>query len=383
MDIAPLYQLAVLGDVAPDVRASFSEVLQSKVSELGLRLGVTVSLFFGTACDFRPSDDRCAAALCFPASGNEECLRWLIERNIPLIPVATSASAFTTEFHGVLAPLNGLSLDRVGPSELANALLECASLLPRQRRVFLSYRRAESTEAALQLYAALSARLFDVFLDTHGVYPGQHFQDVLWQRLADSDVLLFLDTPGYFESRWTSAEFGKAQWRGIPVLRAAWPNTPLDKRAQMATSLELKEDNFVVDTGRLTREAEQFICDEVERMRTVSVTARYKQLVSTMSDSIRRGGGRIEGTSLRRSLIVSTAAGQRVAVYPALGVPTTYTLHDATRDGHAPPVAVLYEESEVEEREWHAHMKWISQYLNQAVRLVDSYRSGAIFQDWR
>jgi len=205
---------------------------------------------------------------------------------------------------------------------------------------------------------------------------------VLWQRLCDSDVLLFLDTPGYFQSRWTEAEFGKAQWRGVAVLRAAWPGVSPDPRAQLATTHSLATSDFIERSGQMTESAISAICDAVERLRTISVTARYQLMISTLAGSIQRGGGRIEGTSLRRSLIVSTPAGKKIAVYPTLGVPTTYTLHDATRDGHPPPVAVLYEEAGVEDREWHAHMAWISQYLNQAVRLVDSYRSGLVFQDW-
>ncbi|WP_220377466.1 toll/interleukin-1 receptor domain-containing protein [Paraburkholderia sp. BL6669N2] len=379
----PLYELALLGNVPTAIRDAVADALNTGVEELGLALGKTVSLFIGSPCDFRPAGERCAAALCFQTdTDSEECLRRLVNHNIPIVPVASTSSAFTKEFPRVLAPLNGLTVDQSDAAALARALLECASLLPRQRRVFLSYRRTESTEAALQLYAALSARLYDVFLDTHGIYPGQHFQEVLWQRLYDSDVLLFLDTPGYFESRWTSAEFGKAQWRGIPVLRAAWPGVAMDVRAQLAVTHSLDASDFVGATGQLTKTAEQSICESVESLRTRSVTARYQQLVSTLAASVQRGGGRVEGASLRRSLIVSTPSGQKVAVYPTLGVPTTYTLHDATLDGHTPPVAVLYEEGESEEREWHAHMKWISQYLNKTVRLVDSYRSGSVFQDW-
>jgi len=41
--------------------------------------------------------------------------------------------------------------------------------LPAQRRVFVSYRRNESRDAAVQLFEELSARQFDVFLDTHSV----------------------------------------------------------------------------------------------------------------------------------------------------------------------------------------------------------------------
>ena len=77
-------------------------------------------------------------------------------------------------------------------------MLESVGLLPRQRRVFVSYRRDEARQAALQLFNAFSAKLFDVFLDTHGIAPTEDFQAVLWHRLCNSDVLVMLDTPGLF-----------------------------------------------------------------------------------------------------------------------------------------------------------------------------------------
>jgi TIR domain len=109
-----------------------------------------------------------------------------------------------------LRPLNCLNAGADGFHRIATALLECVELLPRQRRVFVSYRRDNGREAALQLFDELSSSLFDVFLDTHGIAPAEDFQTVLWHRLCDSDVLVMLDTPDYFESRWTSAEFGRA-----------------------------------------------------------------------------------------------------------------------------------------------------------------------------
>lgn len=306
----------------------------------------------------------------------------LMDRGIPVIPISMSERGFSQDFPPLIAALNGLPWDRSGARGVVLALLECASLLPRQRRVFISYRRDESTEAALQLYAALSARLFDVFLDTHDIQPGKHFQEVLWQRLCDCDVLLFLDTENYFESRWADAEFGRATWRGIPLFRVAWPGVKLNDRAQLATSLELDASDFPSQPGQLTTAAIKRICDEVEDTRTRSVTARFQQLISTLRASVNRGRGTLEGLSLRRSLIVATPKGKRIAVYPALGVPTSYTLFDATRDNHPPPVAVVYDDGGVEEQEWKAHMDWLSQYVNGAVRLVSSYKAGWDFSDW-
>lgn len=379
----PFYELALLGKLPDGLTDQISHELSNRLAELGFSIGKEVSLYIGPPGAFLPSGERCSAALCFTIDANDEqSIVKLMERGVAVIPVASTGTGFMAEFPPSVAALNGLSLDKAGLGGIVLALLECASLLPRQRRVFISYRRDESTEAALQLYAALSGRLFDVFLDTHDIHPGQHFQEVLWQRLCDCDVLLFLDTPKYFESRWTDAEFGRANWRGIPLLRAAWPGVPLHERAQLSTSVDLAAEDFTGHSGHLTDDAVKRICDAVEDARTRSVASRFQQLMTTLRNSISRVNGRIEGLSLRRSLVVATPNGKRIAVYPALGVPTSYTLHDATRDNHPPPVAVVYDDGGVDEQEWHAHMDWISQYVRNAVRLVSSYKAGWDFSDW-
>jgi hypothetical protein len=379
----PFYELAVLGKVSDAMIGHIRAELSSRVGELGLRLDHEVSLFVGEADKFEPTGERCSAALCFSldADGGPGIER-LMQKGIAVIPVASTKRKFAEEFPTPINELNGLALDEDDLEGIVLALLECASLLPRQRRVFISYRRDESTEAALQLYAALSSRLFDVFLDTHGILPGRHFQEVLWQRLCDCDVMLLLDTATYFDSRWTDAEFGRATFRGIPFVRAAWPGVPLNERAQLATSIDLSAQDFSNASGHLTDEAVSRLCSAVEDARTRGVASRYTQLMSTVKNSIERARGKLEGVSLRRSFIVKAPNGRSIAMYPALGVPTSFTLHDATRDNHAPPVAVVYDEVGIEEREWHDHMEWISGHLRDVVRLVKGYRAGWDFSDW-
>lgn len=375
------YELAILGNAPAAAVADITQQLSERLAELNLSLGVDVSLFVGVPSEFAPSGERCSAALCFAVDKKEEeSVSRLMRRGVPVIPVATTGSF--NDFPASIAALNGLFLDKVEARGVVMALLECVTLLPRQRRVFISYRRDESTEAALQLYAALSARQFDVFLDTHDIQPGQHFQDVLWQRLCDCDVLLFLDTQNYFESRWTDAEFGRATWRGIPLVRAAWPGIPLNSKAQLATSIELDAADFSAQPGHMTVAAIKKVCDSVEDARTRSVAYRFQQLVSTLKASVERGQGKLEGLSLRRSLVVTTPDGKRIAVYPSLGVPTSYTLFDATRGDHKPPAAVVYDDTGVDEREWKEHMDWISTHVKGAVRLVSSYKAGWDFRDW-
>lgn len=379
----PFYELAIFGDAAPEMIEQITAQVDVRLKELGLSSPKHVNLYVGKPSEFQRSTDRCGAALCFPIKSEEEArIISLMQGGLAVIPVAPTKDDLGKVFGAAIGALNGIGINEIGIDGAVLALFECASLLPRQRRVFLSYRRAESTEAALQLYAALSERQFDVFLDTHDIHPGKHFQEVLWQRLCDCDVMLFLDTEKYFQSRWTEAEFGRASWRGIPLVRAAWPDVPLNERAQLATSIELIKADFDGRISNLTQAAVDRICDAVEDARTRSVASRFTQLTSTLVDSVKRGGGKVEGISLRRSLIVTTPAGKRIAVYPALGVPTSYTLYDATRDDHPPPVAVVFDDGGIDERNWKAHMDWISTHVKGVVRLVSSYRAGWDFNDW-
>lgn len=163
----------------------------------------------------------------------------MLRSDIPVLPVASTEGRFEIEIPRQLRALNGLNYSTEGALRISTALLEGVGLLPRQRRVFVSYRRSEARGAALQLFDALSSRLFDVFLDTHGIPPAEDFQAALWHRVCDSDVLVMLDTPGYFESRWTSAEFGRALSKLISVLRVGWPNVTPSHRSQDSSNLDV------------------------------------------------------------------------------------------------------------------------------------------------
>lgn len=378
------YYLAILGSPPDGFVEEFHEVLKAKLAVLSLNLGVEVDWYAGMPEEYRVADGKCTAALCFPfPDGQDRYITKMMKDGVPVIPVASTLGHLVDEFPPSISILNGLGLDATDVPTIVNCLLECASLLPRQRRVFLSYRRTESTSAALQLYASLSERLFDVFLDTHEILPGEHFQEVLWQKLCDSDVMIYLDTPGYFDSRWTTAEFARAIFRGIPILRAGWPNVGLDDRGQFSRDLRLSKDDFLSDGASLTNECLARICRSAEDLRAEGVATRYHLLMDAFGTSLRRAQATIEGCSLRRSITVKPMFGDPIYVYPALGVPTTYTLHDATLDNHPAPVAVVYDDAGIEERRWISHMAWISDYLEKDVRLIKPYDSGLKFTDWR
>ena len=150
----------------------------------------SVGLFFGD--DPAPAYDRPAALTDYD----------------PIIPIVSSLDRCSVELPPEASPFNAMASAEPNASvRIASATAECLGLVPSRRRVFLSYRRIESREIALQLFDELSQRQFDVFLDTHEIRPGALFQDVLWHQMSDCDVMLMLDTKSYFASRWTSEEF--------------------------------------------------------------------------------------------------------------------------------------------------------------------------------
>jgi hypothetical protein len=203
-------------------------------------------------------------------------------------------------------------------------------LLPHQRRVFVSYRRGDARQAALQLFDAFSSRLFDVFLDTHGIAPGEDFQAVMWHRLCDSDVLVMLDTPNYFESRWTSAEFGRALAKGISVLRIGWPDSTPSARTATASRVELLPEEIDPANGRLADDAIERICLQLESVRSRGLAVRHLNLVGNLRYAVEKIGGSVAGVGSNKAIYIRLADGRDVVAYPSIGVPTSMTLQDAT-----------------------------------------------------
>ena len=83
------------------------------------------------------------------------------------------------------------------------------------RQTFISYRRTDSRRVAEDLFNELSQRKYTVFLDTASVESAVPFQDALWDRLADMDLLVLLDSPNALTSRWVNDELVQVNNLGL------------------------------------------------------------------------------------------------------------------------------------------------------------------------
>lgn len=379
--LAVLYEFAILG-VPTDAQVDeLQTIVAQAIEPFGLRLDHEVAWLVRTDI-FNPDQHNASASVFFGGEDAPEAnVTELMRRAIPVIPVVSKLSMVQHEIPEVLRPLNCLDFSKGGMQRVATALLECVGLLPRQRRIFLSYRRDEATQIALQLFEALSARLFDVFLDTHKIGVAEDFQTMLWHHLCDSDVLLMLDTPTYFDSRWTSAEFGRALAKGVSILRIGWPDFTPSERVKTAHSIELTQDDVGGMNSKLTDEMVNLICQRLEALRVESHAVRNVNLVSNLRYAIEQIQGELVGVGAHKAVKIKLSDGSEVVAYPTVGVPTSTTLHDAYVNAPNHSVAVIYDHIGLHPR-WLAHLDWLGSHINTA-HWVKSSEAAWQFAGWK
>ncbi|MBB3999083.1 toll/interleukin-1 receptor domain-containing protein [Aureimonas pseudogalii] len=382
-----VYELAILGSATAEDRRLLTGTLGTLLAEFDLVIGDDVAVRDGRSVGDR--NDAVAFAAAYFGGDNADDdgpAADLVRASVPVIPTVAADGDFGREIPPFLQPANGLRrrADDPGMRELATALLECVGLLRRQRRVFVSYRRIESRSAAVQLHDLLSSRGFEVFLDTHDIRPGEPFQEVLWHRLVDSDVMVMLDTPGYFDSKWTRQELGRARATDIQVLRVVWPAHVPNKLTDMAETIYLDGNELEGPEGPIVDEVADGIVLEVERLRSRSIAARYMAITGKLRADAEKIGAIVGGIGAHRAIALDLPDGKKVWAYPVVGVPTAEILNDIAEksrraDQREIPVLV-YDHVGIREA-WGAHLKWLDENIR-AVRAIKVSEAGWTLAAW-
>jgi len=245
--------------------------------------------------------------------------------------------------------------------------LEGLGLLRKSRRLFISYRRVETQGIAIQLYELLDRRGFDVFLDTHCVRPGEPFQDVLWHRLADTDVIVLLDSPKFLESRWTEEELARANSTNLQILQLTWPSKSLGASSAFSRAVPLSDDDFEGETlgpnARLRAAPAERISVEVESLRARALAARYAYLVEELCQEAKRIG-LLPQVQPDRFVTFEPSSDKFYVAVPAIGVPDAVKYHDIEDALQRHPkakaqVALIYDERGIRDK-WLQHLRWLN-----------------------
>jgi TIR domain len=311
-------------------------------------------------------------------------LEFLLENRVAILPVVSQFSQVDQEIPEALRFLNCLSWQEDGEIRVASAVLEGLRLLPSQRRIFLSYRRSESRVAAVQLFEVLSARGFDVFLDTHEIPPARDFQEVLWHRFRESDLMLMLDTESYFDSRWTRLEFGRALSKTLPILRIGWPGVNVSDRLGDTVKNITLESEDLNEAGLIMETMVNSVVSMVELLRSEGYADRIKQVSDRISEAVQKVQGRVLGIGKNQVVYVELVNKQKFLLYPILGIPGSQDLYEVAQmkiNGVSRKSrAVVYDDVGVKE-EYLEHLKWLLKQLKD-VRCCPMYQLDWQLPDW-
>lgn len=135
-------------------------------------------------------------------------------------------------------------------NEVCNHVLINLGLLTRDRNVFISYKRVETKRMANQLYNEFLHSGYNVFLDTESLSMGVNFQKSLLHRLAESFVLVLLNSEHFFDanSKWTLEEYNTAQKLQIGICSVMMPNVAINRELNFNDFVRLEESDFVGDS---------------------------------------------------------------------------------------------------------------------------------------
>ena len=381
-----LYEVLIVGSPKANQIAALTEQLVDVAKVMSL--AVPEDLSIRTTADWLLRNPKAATvALYFGGDPSVDlnAVNQLEAAKVPIVPVVEKGASVTAAVPGEIAHTNACLLEAGDDTleALASVTLEVLGLLHRQRRIFISYRRSDSREAALQLFDELSSRGFDVFLDTHDIRPAQAFQEMLWHRLSDCDVTIMLDTKDYFGSKWTAQELGRSQALGIQILRVVWPEHSGSRHLSLSDTVRLgKSDLDAAD--RLRPELLAVIAKKAEALRSRSIATRHLDLVGRLKSEVVRIGGQFEGIGAYRSVSLTLPGGRRLEAYPMVGVPTAEMLNDiqdkAGKAGHGRFPCLVYNHIGIRPA-WIEHLRWLDAQIS-SVRTLKVSDAGRELVEW-
>lgn len=372
------YRIIIMGANGAALPHDVESALLAIARQFGLSKGDEIDIVSQDRADDRPVS---SVALFLGADPPPTLVHnWILRVGIPIIPLVTKVTNASRELPPEVLHLNAMAVGHTSAAdEIAAAAMECLGLLPRQRRVFISYVRKDSTAIALQLFSELSRRQFQVFVDTHDIRPGDEFQATLWHRLCDSDVMIMLDSAQYFKRRWTREEYGRALVKKAAILRVGMPNVALDPALTVTDEIQLADDE-ISSSRRLRAHTLDKVCDRIELLRSQSIASRHANLVGSLATALDEMKGTLRAAGSLRSIEAVLPRGRSILVYTALGVPTAQVLNEIADHARNRDAVIVYDELGIHQQ-WKKHRDWLAQHVPE-VRWMPAHELGWSLRGW-
>lgn len=305
---------------------------------------------------------------------NVDLVDKLIKDGTLILPIYYTLKSFGTEIPKILENQNGLLYDNKKDDKIVDLTLESFGKLRQTRKVFISYKRDESTSVAIQLYEALERNNFDVFLDTHSIKQGEPFQEELWHRMADCDVIVLLNTPGFLTSRWCKEEIAEASAKKIGIIQLIWPEHKLDSSSEFCFPSQLLESHFEgeifnnKDKSKLKQDFVDLLTMEVESVRARNLASRQDGLITEFTNIATRHGKKVN-LQPERYITEDIGGDKRRIFIPLIGIPQSIdcNLHAELKkeidEFDIESIYLIYDDVRIRKK-WLNHLDWLNDYLD-------------------
>ncbi len=367
------YQAVVLDPVDSGYGRTLRETFTQRCAELGLFLNDNLVILDERNYDKQFNRRAPAAAVYYGIGCSNECtdVAEKMRRDaIPIFPAVLDLNECKAKLPSALRRLNAHQIDPHDKcqDEAALWLTEELGLLKKQRLVFISYRREDSLSVAQQLDRALDARLFQVFLDTHSIRRGALFQEVIGDRMADADVMIFLDTPGALSSRWVAEELSIAHNLGLGVFHIIWPEHKPYRELELSKRYCLTHESFKdgctnpSHNATLTDETVGTIVAAIESFRAQAFAARRTRVIT----SLHRWAEDLGISAIVRPdrYVEMQVNGQSaVSVYPVVGQPSTQLMEKVHREcSNEMQASLVYDQYGIIDATAQ-HLRWLNEHV--------------------
>lgn len=374
------YQLIILGSNVPE-RQIIIDQIEHELYSLNLPKEF-IKVIPASSIDTEYKGNQPAFALYFGNKDGDfedlDITQKLLKDGTMILPIFFNS--FGSDIPIILSNQNAIQYKINEVNRITNIVLEAFELLRNTRKVFISYRRAESTSIAIQLYEALEAYNFDVFLDTHSIQKGEPFQDELWHRMTDCDVIVLLNTRGFLESHWCKEEFAEASAKQIGIVQLVWPNhqiKDIDKSSYISYPIQLTEDDFINkesdSTGRFIETMVERVLTEVESVRARNLAARQDNLITEFRNIAEKNKRKVT-VQPEKILTEDLPNGEHIIYIPTIGIPQSTSCQSAEIKKELMgydevSIRLIYDDLRIRDK-WLKHLEWLNDNFRKDIKTL-------------
>ena len=366
------YQLIFLGDINNNACNTIKVRFFDKIHSIGLRENM-FEVIYNETFERKYSNKKPSFVFYFGNLNHSEkdidILKVLLDNGDAILPIYFGDN-FEAEVPKIIHVMNGRQYIADHIEKYINYAFESMRLLRENRKLFISYRRTDSSAVANQLFDAFVRNNYDVFLDTYSINPAKNFQEELHHRMTDCDVLIQLYTNDFKNSKWCNEEIISANQKQIGVVEIIWPDCTPDIHNLLCEPIQLTQKMFMNEDFHngsccITEECIENIVNAVESVRARNLAARQDNLVGEFVEEARKQGRQL---IQEYRYLVETLKDDIIRLFiPAIGIPQSYDCFDSLRfrkllDNEKIELFLIYDDLRIRKK-WVEHLEWLNESL--------------------